>query len=456
MISNEEYIEFDLKALFFYILRQWKTVVFLGLVFALLLGSIQTLAARPADVPEDAGIVYTEEYERYLEKRDRLTQRIAYSQYCVDNFEEYIQNSARMQIDYQNANTAKATYYIDFDYTGVPENMPQAPDKTNTLAWLYNDSLSSRTVYEEIAAAVGMDVKYVPELITVANPNAAALTISVSHPSQQTTQDIMDILQDNLQTIHVQLKETVGEHTLTCTADTFGVYFDQELHLSQNATQNHLINLQTLLSTYKYELRDLEEPALPQKTSPAAAEKNMAEAFVLWAVIGGIVGVILAVAFIFAKSVLRNRLHASSQLVSSFRVTVLGEVVCSRNRLSPFSRKLNRLEGCISENSDNNYQLLAENIRNHCHNTGSILICSDTGADISSRLAAELGKYLPGLSLLPAGDPLKEASALRTLSECDAVVIIAQRDHSRNADIKKMLTQIQSYGKNLIGFIVAY
>lgn len=476
MIQHDDYVEFDLKSLCFHILRQWKTVLLWGLVFAILMGGLQTYSvhsnaqkataeasAESAETidPEKAQHNYTQEYQEYLEDLRLLDQRISYAQHCADTFEEYVENSVLMKIDYQKTNTAKVTYYIEYDYASQAESSSQGPEKTGALTWFYYDHLENGDIYEDIAAAVEMDCKYLPELVTVATPNSCTLTISVSHTSAKSAVQIMDLLQEQVTIFHKQLTQTVGKHTVTCVADTIGEYVDLPLHLSQNDTRNHLVNLQNNLLFYQYELRDLEEPELPKSVSvninitPDPTD-SLVKVFVKWAVLGGIVGMVLAVAYLFAKSLIRNRVLSASQLTNVFQTTVLGEAVCSSEALPALTRKINALEGCLVENSDGNYRFLAENIRNHCGSAKNILLCSDWDHSLGSTLALSLNKYLSDIQLLPAGSLLKDADALHSLTQCDAVVLIASQDISRNADIRKLLEQIRDCHKELIGFIVAY
>ena len=75
---------------------------------------------------------------------------------------------------------------------------------------------------------------------------------------------------------------------------------------------------------------------------------------------------------------------------------------------------------------------------------------------MESALADDLNKYLTDVRLVAAANVLRDANALRSLNQSDAVVMVAQRDISRNALIKKMLHLTQSYNKDVLGFIVSY
>ncbi len=449
MIQNDDYIEFDLKALFFYILRQWKPVLILCLAAAVLLGCLMAYSEYNTSLAVDMENSYWAEYQQYQDQIAFFEDRVNTTQDRINTLQDYIAHSVLMKTDHRNVYIAKATYYVDSGYKILPENTYQDIDKTFTLSWLYRNYLSDYSLFEAIGSEVNIDAKYLMELVDVSIPNDQTISITVSHPTKRFANSIMEILQEKLQLVHLNLNETVGDHTITLMLNTCGVYVDEELNETQQAAYDDLLVLQDDLITYREELYTLKE-------GPAPGELNVVTAFIKWFVLGGALSGILVVLFLFMKSILQNRLHSTSQLISSFHATVLGEMICSRTSLSPVSQKINKQEGCLSKNSEGNLQFLAENIRNHCCSAKNVLICCDANPSLSTAIAEALNKYLSEIRLLPVGDLLTEASALRTLSECDAVVMVAVRDHSRNTILRKMLTLIHSYKKETVGFIVTY
>ena len=449
MIQNENYIEFDLKALFFYVLRQWKPILSFCLALALLLGGFQAYQEYKTGLNVDMENSYWAEYQQYQDEITFLEDRVATTQSKIDVLQDYIRNSVLMKADHRNIYIAKSTYYIDSGYKIIPETSYQDPDKTYTLSWHYRNHLQDYTVFEAVGSQVGIDAKYLMELVDVSIPNDSTLSIAVSHPSQQSAEDIMNILHDEIQSVHRQLSGTVTNHTITRMMNTCGVYIDEGLNEAQQKTYDDLLELQEDIITYRDDLLIL-------KKGPTPGELNIVTAFIKWFILGGGVAGVLAVAFLFIRSILRNRLHAASQLVSGFQTTVLGEVICSREKLSPAARIINQLEGCLTGNSDENLQFLAENIRNHAGNAKTILLCGDGNAALCAGLADHLNKYLSGTQLVSAGNLLKDACALRALAECDAVVMVSVRDRSRNNHLRKMQTLICSYKKEILGFIMTY
>ncbi len=449
MIQNEEYIEFDIKALFFHILRKWKPLLAWGLIFAFLLGGWMAYSEYNTSVTVDTGSGYWMEYQQYQDQIATYEGHIAVTQAHLDTLQQYMDESILMRLDPRNAYRSKAVYYIDSGYQILPEYTYQNPDKTETLAWYYRRYLTNYTVYEEIATEIGMDTKYLIELVEVSLPNESTLYISVRHPSLEGSVQITDMIQEKIDGATKELSETIGTHTITLMEDSCGAYIDDSLKDIYKQTEEEMMELQDDLLKYAQELREIKE-------GPAPAELNIASAFVKWFIIGGVLGVVLVVAYLFLKAFTSNRVYDSAQLVSGFHAEVLGEVICSGDKLSPMARRINSLEGCLTENTEGNLEYIAEKIKRRCGDATNIVVCCDTESGVNHVVADKLAQYLPGIHLVPTGNLLKEAAALRALDECDAVVFVAERDASQNSVIKKVMKVLSSYNKELAGFILCY
>jgi len=448
VIQNDGYIEFDIKALFFYVLRRWKSVIVFSLAIAVLLGAFMGYSEYKTSLTVDPENPYWAEYQQYQDQLTLYEDRVSATQEKIGVLQDYLDNSVLMNTDHRNVYIAKATYYVDSGYQIMPNHNYQNPDKTYTMAWYYCDYLKDYQLFEAVGAEVGIDAKYLMELVDVYIANNDILSISVSHSSQQVAQRIMEALQTQLQSIRLHLESSVGEHTLTKMMDTCGIYIDETLKVAQQQAHDEMLTLQNDLLIHKQELYDLKESSTPD-------DLNIAKAFIKWFILGGIVGGVLSVGTLFLVSILKNRVYSSAQLAANFRVGILGELICGAP-LSVISRKLNKIEGCLTENSEDNLQFLAERVKYQLGSAREIMVCSDLDTDIVAVLADSLNKYCPGFHFLPTGNLLKDASALHTLAKCDTVLMIAVRDRSRNSDIRKNLSLIQSYKKDLSGFIIAY
>lgn len=446
MNQNEEYIEINLKDILFHILYHWKIIIAVAVTAALLLGSFQAVRENQAAMSTDNGSDHWLEYQRYQEQLTLCEDRIASTQDKIDTLQDYMDHAVLMKADYRNVYIAKATYYIDSDYKIMPEVNYQNPDKTYTLTWYYKNFLEDYSVYQEIGEKVGIEAKYLMDLVSIWISNSNTLFITASHPNEDYSQQIMEALQEKLYEVHNHLDSTIGKHTLTLMLNTCGVYVDETLKDRQQSVYDEMISYQDTLIDQKAELESLEEEGAPEAP-------NALKAFLKWFVLGGIAGGALMVFCMAVPPLLSIRVYFPDALSSRYNLPVLGSIVHNSKKIDVITRWLRKQEGRLNQNSKENDQFLAANLKNHCADAREILLCNDISISESALVADTLHTYLPEISLSAAGSITNDANALLLLPQCDTVIIVVTGKKSRNKDISKMLTMIHDCGKPTAGFV---
>jgi len=449
MSHNDETFEFDIKALVFYILRRWRAILLVAVIAALLLGGWKSYRENKTAKNESMESNYWLEYRQYEKQIAFYEERIEFTQSKIDTLQEYINSSILMELDPRNVYRAKAVYYVDTDYKIMPEYTYQNKDKTDTLTWFYRRAVNDYTVYEKIGVQMGMEPKYLMEAVSISAATDSTLHLSVTYTTADGATEILRMLQDEIAVAQKNLTETIGEHTITKMEDNCGVYIDDGLKETQQKVSDELLELKNEQLKYSEELLELRDGSAPE-------ELNVVGAFIKWCILGGVFGIILTLIYLIARVFWGSRIYAASQLATTYHAEVLGEVICGREKMPATIRRINKLEGCLTENSEENFRFIAENIKNHCGIARNIMICCDANAEISKRIALSLNGYLTEIQLRPAGDLLKDADSLRLLAECDGVVVVVARKISRNDQVEKMMKLFCSCHKDHIGFIVVY
>lgn len=449
MIQNDEYTEFDLKAIVFYILRKWKPMVAWGLVLALVLGGWMAYGEYQTSLKEDTNSGYWLEYRHYQDQIAVFEDRITTTQSRIDTIEDYLRESVLMRIDPRNVYRAQSVYYVDSGYQIMPEMTYQNTNKTSTLTWYYRRYLTRYQVFEEIGGKLGLDPKYLTELVEVSQPNESTFCISVDYMDAAGAKLIMDMLEDQLENARKELLDTIADHTLAKMEESSGIYIDDSLRDLQKDTEEEILDLKDDLIEYTEELQEI-------KDGPKPSELNVVKEFIKWFVLGGMVGAVLVAVCVFVKSFVGNRIHATAQLASALHANVLGEMICSKNTLPSVARALNAMEGCLTENSEGNLLYLAENVKKNCGKALDVLVCCDIDSGVADAVAKSVGAHLTGLRFHAAGNLLKDASALQQLAQCDAVMMVVERDKSRSNAVKSMMKTVVSYEKEIVGFVMTY
>lgn len=438
MQENEQVVELNLKALLFYVLRQWKSMVTFAVVIALLLAALMGFLEYRTGLEVDMTNDYWVEYQRYEDQLSYYRNQVHTTQNRINNLNTYIQNSVLMQADSKNIFIANVSYLIETDeaFSG----------NISALARNYLGFLEDRSIYADVAESVGLDPTYLMELVQFNVITNDSITITVSHPSRDAAKTIMSAFQEKVAEAHDHLEVSLCPHGMTVMVDTLSSFVSEDLNKLQQTTYADLVRAQNDILTYRQELYKLEKDGGPGELSiPFALIKGI--------ILGGVLGGVLAVVWFFFLGLLRNRVLAPEQLLSGYGLPVLGELLRDSGAKDPIGSRLNKWEGRLSGNSAENTHYIAENIRNHSNGASRILVTSDMGAEESAALVNAVKAYLPEVTFVPAGSLLNNAVALKELALCDGVLCMVSRDRTGNASVSRELQLIRECEKTVLGFV---
>lgn len=444
MNYSEESLEFNLKDLLFYILYRWKPIVLIAVLLALLLGVVQTYPQYKA-----VSTTPTEEMlqmqQSYYDQLDIYTTDLENTQKKLDTFQEYLNTSILMNADPRNVYLAKAAYYIDPSYQILTDILFQDPSKAFTLAWHYKDHLQSNSTYTALSEALGIEEKYLMELVVVSLGDSGTLSFSVAHPEQETALAIRDYLDNALYQHHETLTE-LAEHTLTTVSQSCGLF----VYNLMDQTQQEAAKKMTLLVD---ELNTKTDNLNTFKKTNAPASPNIASTFVKWALVGGVVGGVLMVVFFFLLGIFDNRVYSPDYVATKYGIPALGSLLPASTRFDFVTKWLRHMECLPVESSEGTLLFLAANTSNHISNARDILICSDADAATTDTLATAFRREMGNLHFTTTGSLLQDVQAVKTLPGCSAVLLVFTRNHTNHKYIRKTLNQIRECGKDIIGFI---
>ena len=154
--------EIDLKELMFAVLRKWRIVLLFALALAVLFGGYKAAGvykSNRTEVEDDHAKeveAYNESMESYEREIENLTRDIA-------SQEEYMEKSILMNMSPYDVWEAKAEIFIKAD----ERTADQGNDLTTTIMRAYQAALTSSELLSEIAKEMGVDRRYIQELVTI-------------------------------------------------------------------------------------------------------------------------------------------------------------------------------------------------------------------------------------------------------------------------------------------------
>ena len=429
--------EVSLKRMLLSVLYRWKIILVVALALAVIMGGIQAWMSTSA-ANRNANQAALESYE--LEK-NQLEKEVASLQGDVDYLRQYLNESVLMQLDYYDIHEAKVSLYIDSDYQILPGMEYQNTDDRGTMLNIYHAALTGDKILDEVAQTVGIETKYLKELVKITSSNERIISIYVWHTDSQTAQQIRDLLLKQMAVVGEWITEGIGEHKMNVVTESVGVVVNTEVSQLQQKAQEKLQDSIDALAEAKTKRNALAKPA----SSGAITDS------IKWAAIGGISGAILVAVWSCCGFVFGDRVSSAEELKSRFDLKIIGGVWGGKKACDPITARLMAAQGRVFRNSEENLDLIAANIGSYAGGC-KVILCSGAVQDMP--FAEQLQSRMPDVKLLPCGSLTANAAAVRMLQECDGVLLVEKRGASRYSEITREIERINDAKKRLIGAVI--
>lgn len=438
--------EISLKRMVFFCLHQWRRILVAALALAVLMGGFRTVQRWHAMSDPDILAENDREYElamqQYQDEKASLEAQVGSLQNTIGNQQEYMDKSVLMAIDPYNFYRGTLSVCVD----AVNEN------KTNTILLAYQAAMTSGDLISNVAEAMGMEEKYLRELVAVTVDTSAEtlnnlLTVSAAYASQEGAQQLLDLIAAEVETLSQQISAGVADHEINVVVCSVSSCVDTNISALQKTELENQSAQLALLATTQKQLEALKEPGENILTM-----KSVVKSGVKYAVAGAVIGAFLVVAVACFSFILGDKLYSGDELKAHFNITVLASILPEGRKFRGLDAWLNRAEG-RGVGGESEYDLAAANIRNYAGSARKILVTSTAGAAASKALTDALGEKT-GLELVSCGSLLQDPAALVNLAACDAVVLVEKCRVSHYASIGDALERISDAGKPLLGCVV--
>ena len=452
---NDYEIEINLKDLFFHILYRWRVIVILALVAAAALAfwqnyKIDSVHARGEKTAEE------EQFEidliTYRNNLANAESTVAVKEKAIADMEEYLANSVWLNLDKGSEYQATRVYHITADpseIAAIPQGsqMDPADYAVNTYATTLMSGLSD----EELLDLFGTSRReYVNELVSVSGNTASNdVTIRVVGGSREYVDKIMDFFAAKIAGESGEKAQELCRHTVKVLTDDVVV------------NENHQAR-QTKRTEYRDSIQKMQEDiakaradynSLIRKKEPKAPGKHILR----YAVIGGVLGVLLPALFFAVMYVLGGRIHSAGEVTGAFGVPVLGSLAHSRARRpgKGIDKLIENWEFRHAErDAGRMYDAVAALLREQ--DPAQPLLLTGTVGEKKLRAAAEmLSARLPaGTELRAEPDFVHRPEAVSALGEAGSVLLVEEKHETRTAEMVRMGEMLSIGGAKVFGCIL--
>ncbi len=431
---NNEQVIF-IKDLLFAALYRWRKILIVALALALALGGWTMYSGIKGLQAQKTGLQQSES-EHYL----AVEQQVTTLKNNIDSQLTYMNESVLMSLDPYAVYKAVGTVTVK-----LSEETTEETSEVNSLAKVYSVMLSDAALLTQTAEQTGIAMRYLTELVAFSDGAAVwepthTLTVTVSHKDGQTAEKILQVLLENVNSIHAQLTDLGIPHDVDC-RQALSVQVDRDLIKLQADERQNLKNLQAVLEEKEKELASLAASGEGIVNLSDAIKKS-----VIFAVIGAVLGAGVVVCLIWVRHIAGGNVYSARTLNAWTGVRVLGCIAAVQYK-NPIDRWLRKLEERAQAQQ---LPVTVANLRNYCAGEQSLLICAD---DSSNKEVLEALSNT-GVQTWVCGSLSKDVSALEKLPQCSAVLLVVSCGSSKYTDVAKQMAVVKDHKKNLIGCVL--
>ena len=240
-------------------------------------------------------------------------------------------------------------------------------------------------------------------------------------------------------------------------ANTSDASYQTSIEELQKSYTNSITDMQNQLLDCNNQLSELEKPEPPVGASRGSALKEG----IKYGIIGFIAGAFaLAVAYAL-QYLLCGKLMDSDELNDRYGILLLGDYHAPLHaNPNGIDRCIDRMNGITEDKRsvESVYALSAANIMAQvgAEKNPKLLLMGNAKSGDFDAAATALSEKLcsSGIDVIVAGNVNESASAIEKLQQAEQIVLIEQRDASRQQDIQKELLTLRKLEKKIVGAIV--
>ena len=432
-----------LKELFAIVIRYGKRLVVLAVIFAVLLGAYRGVSLTKSNPTGDrlteAQAAYQQALEQYETEKATLEGQLEMADQILESQRVYMENSVLMNINPQEKYTT--TISVAIDGRNMLESQLTAIQSRYQSLW-YATNLEQFTIgtdYGQIAD------KFLQEVILLTMTEGGVIQIDVIGAEGAITKKIADKVYNFLLDSSQKVAAGTYSHSLTLIASTTKSTMDAELFVKQQELTETILEYTTQLDKLESNLAAMSEPRAPATLSKV----EIAVSAVKYAVLGGIIGAIVACIWIVLHYLFRNRVETTYQMEQGLKLPFLGSISVPKG----FAKLSCRVMGdrfWKEEQQAKDYIFAGLQVRAEGSNKVLIATTLEATAELKSFAGALTEK---GYEALLVDNAQRNPRLLTAAKECQTAILAEALGQSRVDRVCDMAETLHSLNVTPCGFM---
>lgn len=452
----------SIKEILAIVIRRGGAVILTALVLAIVLGGVQGFSTlkkvkAPTNTPEQVSQRNEAARAESDAQADMLKDHIETAKHRVEKAREYLAESPLMKLDpydkYESHVVLSVGALDESEYVrayqdtlGTPVDYVVAKIlQQYELYWNKVDvsRLYAGTDYEDMAE------KYIRELVTVVRSQGSTLVITASAESEENAQVLCQRAAEAICQAQDAMAAATFTHELVQISEGTREMVDYNLDRSQIIAMEKYDEYMLELEEYKADLKKIQRPALETLVTMSDAVRTA----VIWAILGGLVGFVLACGTVWMIYIVRDDVETSRQAEAILGAPFFG---CAAGKKGFFHRVADRFVG---ERYWRDPQMAAdyisENLISRLPEKTSVALLSTADIQEDTALLSQVLEAMKarGCAVRFAANAGQNPAAIAALRECEYLVMAERLGCSNRNAMLCVQQQAKQLNAELIGFI---
>ena len=434
-------------------------------------------------------------------------------EYYLEYRKEQNKNSLLMAIDPYNVNVYESFLRIDSGYEILPGNTYQNQDLTPEIIETYRLLVNNTEFYKKMITELGLktEVRYLTEIISVGGYGMNSIRIRVISDNKVDAEKIGNYIAAEIKSVQTNVIASIADHELveyntnSYSVVDLNVYTQQHGYIQEErnyeaslrdvdmsilTTESDIRGIDTDIRHFLQDIEDIkiaiselpiEKKSLEDKISEyhdanfefkseriKLLEKpepqyggytvlSVITGFIKFAVIGGVVGALLAVIYVAVMGIINGKILSSEQICGMVNTKFFGYwPKTGKKKFAFVDRWIDRMsgrevKGMTPEDATN---LVLSNVSVEGNDKTKIMLCGGASKEIINEVACKIKNQLPDVEIICGTTIDVDTVVVRGIAECDAAILVEQLDKSGLNAVVQINEQLAKRNKSVLGVIL--
>lgn len=451
----------SIKEILAVVIKRGRAILCTAIALAILIGGVKGMQAMqnakdPANSAENIALRYEEAMAEYEWQSAVWERYIANMELKLAKQQEYNEESLRMQLDPYNkyeSHVVLAITEIDelafqqvYQQQGTP--VDYIVSKIQQQYLVYWNNMDVNNVLQDHPYE-GVQEKYIRELVSVSETDGGMISISANGATEADAAALCEAVYQSILEIQPTIAAATYAHDLSVISSATKLEVDSALDEHQRNNLGYADTYQQELDEYKQQREALKKPTPETGYSTADIVKTA----VKWAIVGGVVGFLMACACVWLWYILRDSVETSRQAEAILGVPFFGSAAAKGNL---FVRLANRFVGERQwKDREQAAAYIAENLKSRLNTPERIALVStlkveeqDAGIQLVLKAMQEQGH-----TVIFANNAEENPKAVAAVRECKYVIPAERLGASNRNAMLHVLEQAKQLDAQVLGFI---